>query len=109
MKVLLLGSTEPWDLVILGGGFGFSRSFFLVIDTSHTHKKKKKKIIRKEKKTPMQPLNASAGGRHWYKNLIACVGSYLLYSIPHPPEEQSMLPLKFFPNNDTKMLGSKDV
>jgi hypothetical protein len=41
--------------------------------------------------------------------LIACVGSYLPSSIPHPPEAQSMLPLTFFPGNDAKMLGSKDV
>jgi hypothetical protein len=41
--------------------------------------------------------------------LIVCVGSYLPSSIPHPPEAQSMLPLTFFPDNDAKMLGSKDV
>jgi hypothetical protein len=55
MKVILLGSTDPWGLVIFGGGFVFSRSFFLVIHTSHNKKGKK---IEKEKKTPMQPLNA---------------------------------------------------
>jgi hypothetical protein len=41
--------------------------------------------------------------------LIACIGSYLLSSIPHLPEAQSMLPLTFIPYNDAKMLGSKDV
>jgi hypothetical protein len=41
--------------------------------------------------------------------LIVCVGSYLLSSIPHPLEAQSMIPLPFFPGNDVKMLGSKDV
>jgi hypothetical protein len=50
MKVLLPGSIEPWVLVIFGGGFGFSRSFFLVTHTSHNKKEKK---IEKEKKTPM--------------------------------------------------------
>ena len=103
MKVLLPGSIEPWGLVIFGGSFGFSRSFFLVIHTSH-----KKKENQEIKKTPMQPLNVSAGGRHWYKHLIACVGYYLLSSISRPPEAQSMLPLTFFPSNDAKMLGSKD-
>jgi hypothetical protein len=41
--------------------------------------------------------------------LIACIGSYLPSSIPHPPEAQSMLPLTFFPGNGAKMLSSKDV
>jgi hypothetical protein len=106
MKVLLPGSTEPWGLVIFGGGFVFSRSFFLVIHTSH----KKGKKIEKEKKhlcnLLMRQLEVGTG---IIILLIACIGSYLPSSIPHPPEAQSMLPLTFFPGNGVKMLGSKDV
>jgi hypothetical protein len=69
MKVLLPRSIEPWALVIFGGGFGFSRSFFLVIHTSHNKKEKSKK----GKKTPMQPLNVSARGRCWYKHITYCL------------------------------------
>jgi hypothetical protein len=105
MKVILPGSTEPWALVIFGGGFVFSRSFFLVIHTSHNKKenqKRKKKLCN----LLMRQLEVGAGISIL---LIACIGSYLPSSIPHPPEAQYILPLTFFPSNGAKMLGSKDV
>jgi hypothetical protein len=88
MKVLLLGSTKPWALVIFGGGFGFSRSFFLFIHTSRKKKLKKKHLCN----LLMHQLEVGVGISLL---LIACVGSYLLSSIPLPPETQSMLPLEF--------------
>ena len=75
MKVLLLGSTKPWDFVFFGGGFGFSGSFFLVTHTSH-------KILN----TYITSIYQLEVGDGINILLIAYVGSYLPSSIPHPPE-----------------------
>jgi hypothetical protein len=105
MKVLLPGITEPWDLVVFGGGFGFSRSFFLVINTSHNNKRNS------TKETPIKSLKCQLEVSIGISILlIACVGSYLSSSIPGPPETQPMRPLTFSPATTPKcwcLVGSQ--
>jgi hypothetical protein len=101
MKVLLPGSTRPWALVIFGGGFVFSRSFFLVIHTSH------KKEIQERKHLCNLLIRQLEVGIGISILLIACIGSYLPSSIPRPPEAQSMLLLTFTPTMAPKCWGLK--
>jgi len=76
MKVFLPWSTEPWGLVVFGGSFVFSCSFFLVIHT-----------LCKGNSKHLYNLYILVGVGVVISNLlISCVGSYLPYSIPHPLE-----------------------
>jgi hypothetical protein len=63
-----------------------------------------------QKETPMQPLNASTGGRHWHKHLTYCLHRFLP-SIFNTSSSRDTIYATFdiLPNNDAKMLGSKDV
>jgi hypothetical protein len=72
MKVLLPRSTEPWALVIFGGVFGFSRSFFLVIHTSHNKKENEERKKKHRCNLLMRQLEVGAG---IIILLIACIGS----------------------------------
>ena len=96
MKVLLPRVTEPWDFVVFGGGFGFSGAFFLVIHTSH-------KIL----STYMTSIHQLKVGAGTSILLIAYVGSYLPFSIPHPPEMQPILYLTFSPKTTPKFWALK--
>ena len=92
MKVFLPWSTEPWGLVVFGGSFVFSCSFFLVIHT-----------LCKGNSKHLYNLYILVGVGVVISNLlISCVGSYLPYSIPGPPETQPMLPLTFSPTTTPK-------
>jgi hypothetical protein len=96
MKVLLPRGTKPWDFVVFGGGFVFPGSFFLFIHTSH-------KII----STYVTTMHQLKVGIDISVLLIAYIGSYLSFSIPHPPEMQPILYLTFSPKTTPKFWALK--